>query len=54
MPPPPILLYVGHVPFELVVGIWLLVKGSPGRPVEHSPTGDERLVNNGAQVGWRR
>jgi hypothetical protein len=28
---PPILLYVAYVPFEFVVGCWLLVKGSPGR-----------------------
>ncbi len=29
---PPILLYAPYVPYELTVGIWLLVKGSPGRP----------------------
>jgi hypothetical protein len=28
---PPIVLYVAYVPFELVVGCWLLIKGSPGR-----------------------
>lgn len=26
---PPMLLYVAYMPFELVVGLWLLVKGSP-------------------------
>ena len=30
---PPILLYVAYMPFELVVGIWLLVRGSPVRPL---------------------
>jgi hypothetical protein len=29
---PPIVLYVAYVPFELVVGCWLLIKGSPRRP----------------------
>jgi hypothetical protein len=27
---PSILLYVAYMPFEFVVGVWLLVKGSPG------------------------
>lgn len=29
---PPIVLYVAYVPVEFVVGCWLLIKGSPGRP----------------------
>jgi len=29
---PPLVLYAPYVPFELVVGVWLLVKGSPGWP----------------------
>ena len=29
---PPIVLYVAYVPVELVVGCWLLIKGSPRRP----------------------
>ena len=29
---PSMLLYAAYVPYELVVGIWLLVKGSPGWP----------------------
>lgn len=29
---PSMLFYVAYMPFELVVGIWLLVKGSPVRP----------------------
>jgi hypothetical protein len=35
---PPIVLYAAYVPFELVVGIWLLVKGSPVRPAATGPT----------------
>jgi Domain of unknown function (DUF4386) len=34
---PPILLYVAYMPFELVVGLWLLVKGSPVRPDATTP-----------------
>jgi hypothetical protein len=29
---PSMLLYVAYMPFEFVVGVWLLVKGSHGRP----------------------
>jgi hypothetical protein len=38
---PPILLYVAYMPFELVVGIWLLVKGSPVRPTATGATRSE-------------
>jgi len=44
------LLYAAYVPFELVVGIWLLVKGSPYRPevprqtVAATSTGIKRFV----------
>jgi hypothetical protein len=40
---PPILLYVAYMPFELVVGIWLLVKGSPTRPRATDGTRSEPL-----------
>ncbi len=35
---PPLFLYAAYVPFEFVVGIWLLVKGSPIRPAAITPT----------------
>lgn len=38
---PLLLLYVAYVPFELVVGIWLLVKGSPGWPATVNATRSE-------------
>ena len=38
---PPILLYAPYVPYELTVGIWLLVKGSPGRPAAAGVTSPE-------------
>ena len=47
---PSMLLYAAYVPFELVVGIWLLVKGSPYRPevprqtVAATSTGIKRFV----------
>lgn len=40
---PPIVLYVAYVPYELVVGIWLLVKGSPGRPEDPDATRPHQL-----------
>lgn len=35
---PPVVLYAAYVPFEFVVGIWLLVKGSQVRPTAVDPT----------------
>ena len=35
---PSVILYAAYVPFEFVVGMWLLVKGSPIRPAASSPT----------------
>ncbi len=40
---PPILLYAAYVPYELVVGIWLLLKGSAGRPEVLDATTSEPL-----------
>jgi Domain of unknown function (DUF4386) len=40
---PPILLYAAYVPYELFVGIWLLVKGSPGWPAAGGATRSEPL-----------
>jgi Domain of unknown function (DUF4386) len=43
---PSILLYVAYVPFELVVGIWLLVTGSPeGEDHRPSPMGPSAVVH---------
>lgn len=37
----PFLLYAAYVPFEFVVGVWLLVKGSPaGRKPPHATTSE--------------
>jgi len=38
---PPVVIYAAYVPFELVVGIWLLVKGSPGWPATVDATRSE-------------
>lgn len=40
---PPILLYVAYTPYELFVGIWLLVKGSPGRAAAATVTRSQPL-----------
>lgn len=40
---PPILLYAAYVPYELFVGIWLLVKGSPGWPAAAGATRSDPL-----------
>ena len=40
---PPILLYAAYVPYQLFVGIWLLVKGSPGRPAAAGATRSDPL-----------
>jgi hypothetical protein len=40
---PSMLLYVAYMPFELVVGIWLLIKGSPVRPAATGDTPPEAL-----------
>ena len=44
---PPILLYVAYMPFELIVGIWLLAKGSPARPTAAGVTRSEPLPRAG-------
>jgi len=41
---PSMLLYAAYMPFELVVGLWLLVKGSPGRPTTRGATSPETRV----------
>jgi hypothetical protein len=38
---PSILLYAAYVPYELFVGIWLLVKGSSSRPAAAGATTSE-------------
>ena len=40
---PPILLYAAYVPYQLFVGIWLLVKGSPGWPAAAGATSSDPL-----------
>ncbi len=40
---PSMLLYVAYMPFELAVGVWLLVKGSPSRPTTIAATSPEAL-----------
>jgi hypothetical protein len=38
---PPVVLYAAYVPFEFVVGVWLLVKGSAGWGQAVNATGSE-------------
>ena len=37
------LLYVAYIPFELVIGAWLLVKGSSPRPDSVDATSSQPL-----------